>query len=323
MLLNSEDFKKTVNVTKAFSFSRIRTHVRKIERLEIKPILGEELYEELQTYYEGTEHDNAESNSLLEIIHEIEANLAMWLHADMGNVIINDSGFQIQHSGDMKSAFQWQVANAQRGFMNTGFDAIDDLIDFLEKNADSFPTWETSEASTISRSLVVNTAKEFSQYIKISRRMYVLMLPYIARVERKFLKTTLGEEFYNEIKEGIKENAPNIENLALMPIINEFVTAQSYSMAILDLPSKVDERGVQLYNTAFSGNFDGLQPSDLDRIHGLHSRNQQIATDARAELIKFLNQNIDNYPLFIHSENYESEDDDEEIDLTTQSVIVL
>jgi hypothetical protein len=313
MLINNEDFQKSVKVSGAFEFSQVETEINSVQRNVIKFHLGATLHDELETAYAAVPTED--QTKLLNLIHPVLSRLSLWMATDILNVHITDNGFQSSHSGDMKPAFEWQVRNAKNTLRKTGFSALEELLAFLEENQDTYPDWESSEASNNSRDLIINSAKAFSDFVTVDRNVFALICPLQKRIMRVTIKELLGTDLYDDIMTDIKTGAPNPDNLVLMEDLSVIAAHASYAEALEDLPVIVDGEGVHFFNSAFSGNFSGKEPGDKSYIHQLVSKNKGIAKSAYENLVCFLNENTDTYPLFLTSGNYTApvaEDDEEE-----------
>lgn len=321
ILINSSDFHDISNVSGAFQFDKLVTHIRSIERNLIKPYLGSTLYAALVAAYdEGNGNPTEDQQNLIDLIQPIETHLAMWMASDQLNVDITDKGFQASHSGDKKPAFEWQFRNAKASFRKTGFSAVEDLLEFLEENQDTYPDWESSEASNKNRDLIINSAKEFSEYVTVDRSMFTLLRPFQLRQMRTAIKSLLGADLYADILEDIKLDAPSPDNLKLMDDIKIITAHLTYADALSDLPVTTDEEGVHFFNNAFSGNFSGKETADKTYLSSLIDKHNRIASRSFDELVCYLNENVATYPLFETSSNYtppaseETEEEDDESD---------
>lgn len=112
-------------------------------RLFIIPLFGEELSEKFQNIYD----DPAAGPSDLLLLEECQraiANLAFWYNYTELNIRITDQGFQRQEAENFKSTYKYQEDQLRAAFKNKGFNAIDRMIDFLDKHKADFPEYEKS-----------------------------------------------------------------------------------------------------------------------------------------------------------------------------------
>ncbi len=318
MLLNDEHFRNFVRISKSFSFSNATPHILKVENTVIRPYIGDTLYSMLDTAYDGGDgYDtmSAEELDLLAHAQPVIANLAMWLLTPLLNVQINDSGIQASHTDTLKPAFDWQVKKYEKAIMNTGFDALEALILFLEEMQAIYPDWESSLASNKSRDLFINGATEFDKYISInsSRRLFTLFKPSLSRIERDLIKGILGAALYNEIKSEILTDSLSANNQLLLEDLQLIQGHSGYAQALMDLSVIVDEQGIHLLENDFSNNVDRLGPAESAKVNSLINLHQGYSRTAQDRLVAFLQENAGTYPLFEESEYYidpESEDED-------------
>lgn len=323
MLINSSDFHKSINVSGSFDFDKLITSIKSIERSLLIPYLGQDLYDDLNTAYQA--QPSASQQTLLDLIHPILAYLSVWKSADILNVDITAKGFQANHSSDKKPAFEWQVRNAKSNLRKLGYAALEELLIFLEENEDKYPAWESSQASDNNRDLIIKTAKEFSESIRIDRSMFQLLRPYQLRIQRNLIRSLLGKELYMDIMESIRLDAPTPEHAAILPDMKNIVAHSVYADALVDLPVIVDEEGIHFFSNAFSGNFSGKETADKSYLNTMISKHERISSRYADELTAFLNENILDYPLFVNSTSYENPDDDidDDIDETALGIIHL
>lgn len=313
LLLNDTDFKDQIKSAKSLKFDPIMTHVNTAQRAILIPLLGKDLFDDLfSEYIKVMPVLTDPEKELLTYIHPVLANLAMFKYAPAGNIIWTDSGAQIRHSGDLKSAFQWQIKEAQKHFLTTGYDAIDLLLTFLDENAADFIDYEISR----NRTRIINTAADFSKYVNIRRFEFERLLPVSDRNERNIITKYLGKPLYDNIKANIAANDLTLAQKAVMTELQALLAHITYATGLVDLAPIVDEDGVHFYNNAFSGNFDGkeaVQPEYLNRLIRQHKHHADQAAD---NLVKFLNDNAADYPLFEHSEFYEGGESEDYADNT-------
>ena len=72
--------------------------------------------------------------------------MAFFYNFDALQLRITDQGFQRQGSEDWQQAFKYQEDRLRDGFRTKGFNAIDEMLDFLDENVSTFTQYEESTA---------------------------------------------------------------------------------------------------------------------------------------------------------------------------------
>lgn len=311
MLLNEADLKLAVPISSNFEYSRLEPDIRRAQLKYLKPILGTDLTADLDGKYEGG-ITNADEDELIKYIQPALGHLAMWLYVPKGNVYVGDNGIQAVHSGDSKPAFEWQKRDFENSMLQNGFDALDELIEYLESVANTdFPDWLLSEGCTLVRSNFVNTARRFTDFVpkvKSSRFLFSYIKPILSRLEKPLIMSLTGKAQYDELKDEIKADSLTANNLELMAYIEPAVAHAAWASALYELGLQVDGEGVHLMNNTFSGTVQARQAAETDRLRVVKEHHEQVSADYLEQLKEYLVANVDTYPLFKAGESYDSED---------------
>ena len=308
MLLNETDFKAQLPVSVNISWGKISPDSRRAGLKYIKPILGKDLFSILEAAYESDTLD-ADQEALMDYIKPAHAHLAAWLSVPKTNITHGNQGVQSSHSGDSKPAFEWQVEDYEESLLQNGFDALDELIEYLESVADTdFPDWLDSEGCTLVRSNVINSAAVFTQYVpklKGSRYLFVYLRSILSRVERVIIPAVTDKALYNEIKSQILTNTLSAANLELMPYVQEAVAHRAWAEAMTELNFSTDGEGVYLLNNTFAGTVKAKQFAELERVESIKHHHLQISEEQTKLLFDYLVENVDSYPLFEDGSTYD------------------
>jgi len=311
MLINETDFKAAIPIASNFEFDRLRPDIRRAQLKYLKPILGKDLESVLDGAYEADDLTEDEQ-ALIDFIHPALAHLALWLYIPKGNVYVGDQGLQSSFSGDSKPAFEWQKQDFENSMRQNGFDALDELIEYLESVADTdFPDWLTSEGCTLVRSNFVNTAKAFTEQIpkmKGSRYLFMYIRPIMSRIEKQLIESVTGPTLFAELKDEIKADDVSEANEALLAYIVPAVCHGTWASALVELSMQLDAEGVHLLNNTFAGTVRGKQPADSDRLLLVRNEHAQICAEQKNLLYEYLVAHVADYPLFVADGPYDADD---------------
>src|SRR5690606_14502654 len=217
-------------------------------------------------------------------------------------------------------AFQWQIKDAQKTFMHSGFAAIEPIYEYLELKKDMFTAWASSSAYSIFKESFVNTAKDFTSYVglmKNSRRMFLALKPAIAKVENFHVKPILGDTLFAEIKTQIFSGTISDKNKVLLNYIKPAVCHFAFASAITDNVVVADEKGITVYNTNAVHSVDAVQPAHANHLSNLQCNNESDAKAYLGLLFNYLQKYSANYPLYTPPAT------GAEFDNSTSSIFVL
>jgi hypothetical protein len=286
--------------------------MRVAERQRIRPVLGPALYNELSALSDAelatALADPADvTGGLLRLVQEAVANLATLDYLVVNQVQISDIGIRLQVD---KTAFQWQINDLKAYFRRKGYNALEEVLGYLEEHVDDFPAWASSLAAVQSRELFIATAAEFTRHYDIagSRLTYVALLPTLRKAERFTLEARLGEEYFDELKLQLATSTLTTENAVLL---NRFLRP---ALAHLVVAKAIPEVGLSFNGAALELNvyrFDDANQKEADAsLDSLITQKvAQAAADAQVYLTKmrnYLNANasLTNYATYFNSKAY-------------------
>lgn len=182
---NIEDIQEYISVNISSDFLNIKESVRKVTRKYLYRAISKKQYEKLIEELEKEEVSEL-YQELADYCKRIVANFAYAHFIPQIQVQVSDSGIQIVSTGNKKTAFQWQINDLQRNYIQNGYDAIEEVLEFLTENFKEFPIWHESEAFTEATNCLINNAKTFNKYVFIheNRLLFTEMKPLLQRVER-------------------------------------------------------------------------------------------------------------------------------------------
>ena len=152
---NGKELKAVMKVNTAISFDMMEAPLRNAFRQYLVPLLGDAMVGEVVEIYKfGPNPDVLEQNTegaterekldsrLLEICKRANANLAFWNDFDEISMRITDAGFQRQKSDNGESfqqVYKYQEDNLRASLRNKGFNALDELLEFLYAHIADYP----------------------------------------------------------------------------------------------------------------------------------------------------------------------------------------
>jgi hypothetical protein len=233
LIATIEDFKKHVALNASTDdntyFDQLLPDLLLAEEDYLRPALGAEFYDEL---LEAPASEAADR--LRYLLASSLANLTMVSYVDFAQVQISGSGVQIISTEREKTAFQWQINALKASYSRKGNNGLEKALAYLESHADDFPTWATSDTAKNARGYFITSAATFSEHYNISnaRLTFQALGSLLRKTERFRLEPTLGIEFFDELKQQLRDGALTAENEKLIenylrPALAHLVMAQA------------------------------------------------------------------------------------------------
>jgi hypothetical protein len=301
---NFEDVKEFISVNLNFDFMDIKPSIRQAERVYILPAIGKEFYKVLNDAYNSDEPIDEKLQEALALIQEALAQYAYFVYIAIGSVEIGNAGILETSASGVTPARQWVVSDLKESLLKAGDVALDAALEFLEENKDDYPDWSDSDFFTLANDLFLNSANELSQFVNIqnSRRTFLALRPYIAKAERFFIKPTIGESLFNEIKDQLKGELSEANEIILKRFIQPATAQFAICKAIPELLLKVSADGIRV-KSVNNGITQKANGSDT-QLSELYKSLYWDANSDLTSLKEYLTKHIEDYPLYMESKNY-------------------
>jgi len=301
---NVNEIKSILPIGVGNDFNRLKPHIENAENKYIRPLLGFDICNELQEFYR-TEYpqeptgDEILRKQLLEKIQFATIHLAFFVGFDFLNISVTDAGFQRIETERTKGLYKYQEDSLKAFFSETGYNALDDILVFLETNIDSFENFLTSENFTkLITSFLPNTkvVEAIPFNIHGSRLIFLALQPAIAYIEDTAIRPILGETIYTEVKEEMAKEEVDVNVRLLLDYIRKPLIYLASSMLM-------EETGATLYEKGlfFAKNEDQQRakvvkgPSTAESISLLVTRNRLIGNNYLEMLKNHLVANWEGY----------------------------
>jgi hypothetical protein len=297
------ELKAHVRITESFNMDDIRHHIRTVEEDYLIPAISQNQYDDLLAAYEASIAEtptplSADNKKLLEKCRDVIAPIAMYYFTPDAPFISGQTGMMVPEQDDKRTAEKWMIDRAMFASYKRGLKAIDRLLEYLEKNIDTFILWAESDSYTIYKQGFINSVKQFEKFVRIgnSRRTFLALQPIMDRIEENRIQSAISPDLYDAIKEQILDDDLTPENKKLLYKIQSAVANLTIAEGIMQLPLIVDEEGIIL-----SEDPRAMTP---EQKLMLTKNRQQLGENDMADLQDFLYKNADNYPLFKESTSY-------------------
>jgi hypothetical protein len=304
---------KTINEVKdvlpvgaANNYARLKPHFEAAELAFIKPLLGTSMYDELQEFYDdyepaeppgdelSEEHTEAISDTvaLLKKVQHAISHLAYFLGFDLLNIQVSDMGFKRSESETAKTLFKYQEDNLRDFFKTTGFNALDNILLFLEENISSFGEFASAPNYTVLKTSFIPNTSVFNDIVFIhnSRIIFLRLIPHMRFVEDTILRPALTETVYASVKSGMVATPVPVLVTSTLAYLRPALAHFSAAMLMEESGADMSDRGLFFQATmATAPDNRQITPAASERIALLVARSRQMGNHYLTELKAFLN----------------------------------
>ncbi|MDM1378161.1 DUF6712 family protein [Myroides marinus] len=238
MILSNQDLQKYISISPNFDFKPFLIHIPKALRTYVKRYVGN-LYQELEKAESEVEHTDIKTQAK-ELIDTAVANFAFYLYTPYISVSMDSSGLYIVKTDKRDPISNNQLNDIRRELLRSGHEAMDELLELLEVNADVFPYWH-NHYSTIYRDSLVYSTSEFNKYFNImnSRQTFLSLKPSIINIEDKVVKTSFTADYIESLKDTVTGVNKQVKEYLQKAIVHGTI-AKVYSEGVYEItPSSI------------------------------------------------------------------------------------
>ncbi len=207
-----DDLKNHIAIDFIAGFEILEFAIEDREQELCDKYIGEALWANLVKEYNdslsasSSEAVNAYTKALW-FCQRIVANYALLDYIPEGQLDISENGIRITTTENKKQAFDWQIKQLSAKYLAAASRNIENLIFHLNKNIDKFSDWTSSPVYVSIKKNLVNSVSQFNEYTskKISHILFYELNPVISYVEDFYIRSILGDEFFDEIQERVKD----------------------------------------------------------------------------------------------------------------------
>ncbi len=288
------------------SFASFSSFIKDAEEKYIVPLIGESLYTEINTWYNTAPLvTNAEKSSLLA---QLQRPLTFYTLLEAGPSMLLDMGDEGIMEGSVDNANaprQWTVKNLMEYLSANADTFAESVLQFLEKKATDYPTWNGSDFRKEARSLFISSGKMWKDAgadIDQPHRFFLNRINSIKRVEDTIIQDIIGTELQDALRQKLKDGNPTEAETKLIEKIRPVVAYHALADSIPRVSFTISSSGVRILNE-----HDGITQKNLagnDVISARVQDNLSLAKRYEQTLRKFLIDNKSDYPLWPVPETY-------------------
>jgi chemotaxis protein CheY-P-specific phosphatase CheC len=306
------DFEKYVPISTQLDpdFVKLPPQIEISEQKYIIKEIGKTLYLELVSQYEDEIFENESTKTATFLLQKAIANFTIALFIPKHKVQIDANGVRVTNSDERQDAKPYDTYEAIRSYERDGWIALEEALEFIEINSRDFPTWTASPESTIFSNSFIKTTFDFEAVtgMQISRRLFKKIKPYITTYERDSVKSKTGKELFDELINQMVSNSVTELNKQLIEPIRYVVAHGALARAISMAAVELNDEGLTVAAPTSTTNMVKPRASASDRsMENIVATCNEVFTEQIGILVKTLQDNADDYPLFKDSSAYKAE----------------
>jgi hypothetical protein len=292
ILETTADLKKYVSLAQSFEFADFEPYITKAVNAYTKKYVGD-LHIFLADEAGSPDTAFEVKNEAREHLRNAISNFGIFIYFPFMSVMLDSSG-ATEVKNDQRQVVSWQRENdMRREMLRSGHEAMDYLLEILEKNPAVFVDW-TAEFGTINNELLVKNTATFDKYYSIfnSRQTFLALQPSIRQVEDQYLKTLVCPELLEHLKTDVSGIANEVK-IEFQKAIVAFTIAKVANEGLFLL----DENGLRVnFQTFVDGRKESVSyGKTADQVSNLVNKQINNGSQYLAMAKELIETNIDQF----------------------------
>lgn len=295
-------------LNKNTDWETIQPFIRQATRLYVVKWIGQEMYDKVATLYDSGS-PNAVQSEFIERLQDAVAWYTMYLAMPQLNVVTGDMG--VGQNRDTQGTFdrtsQWAYKQAMWSIIQQADQFLDKALEYADEQVAEANTWFDEYADSTAwtqKYPYFRSTASLQEHIDIrdSRRAYLSMVKYSGTAFDKNLLAILGKEQHDELVEQIRGESLTEENQSLLEKVQKSLAYYTLAEALPHMRVVLDGDGVKVVSS--TDFYDRTSEATDEMIVDLRAKSLENARMYRAELNKFLYENVEDYPTWAASDRY-------------------
>ena len=289
------------------TFEKVKPILIESDETHIRQVIGDDFYDELQAAYDA----DTMSAAQIAIILLLRKASAFFCYAEASKSFatqLSDLGPTevIDSEGPSSAPRQWVQASAISTAFKKGHRRLEDALKYLEKHADNYPTWQSSDAFTRNYELFFRSGGELADFLPLdncARIAYLRMRPGIQEAERRYIRPVIGAELFAELKSAIKLDELSELQKEAVYYIRWALSKWAVRCALPFLRLEISTSG--LIEPGFDNGINKKPAASEPAVQSMWVSAQEAGEAFLFELKTFLDANADNFPTYKASHQYQ------------------
>jgi hypothetical protein len=265
---------EVVPVTKEFVATEFAASTRQMEGRFIVPILGKELYGNLNTALDNATEEAPLSETEAELIRLcriVTNNIGMVSYLKVNQAKIGNGSAREATNENQRPARLAILAEQQDELLAAGFEGLEMLLQYLElpETVTAFPELDSNQYWKDVRQLFVWNAGLFSKWCSIDNNRWTFMqlVPWLQFVEKTSLIAQLGKTFMASFRAKVKAGTTLTDpEKELLEGIEIACSNLAMAKGLVRLSVNIGSTGVTVYRTYTNESVKAMDPAELVRL---------------------------------------------------------
>lgn len=288
----TEELREHIAISSNFEFDDIKPSLKQAGRKRVIPVIGKALAAEMETFYaEGSpDVEDADKYPLLLLLQEAVANFGLEAYIPEGNVTISGQGITTEQNEHSKPADWGRIKDLTRKHLQSGEDALEAIIDFLETNG-NITEWNDSDERKRLKNFFISSADQFRKYYSNLGQGHLTFRSLMAEmqtVQSMYLEPTLGAEFLKTLKDisGAEGEELQAQEYARFALANLTISRACRSQLFHFTADGFRKRLV----TTFNSMIDKLSDTSLSELNRMEAATAKTGNAYLQKLVDYLNE---------------------------------
>jgi hypothetical protein len=196
-----------------------QTYFRRAEFQLLRPWLGQAVLDELHAA--GDAPEDGDVATLLQLLRQALATYGHRLAAGGGSLVLTGNGPRRMSTDNQKPVTGRELADYLAELDRQAYAELDEVLVFLEEHPATFPTWHSSNFSTIWTGHFFATADQLGRYTTgdVSRIMFRNLQPKLRQAELRYIRPLLGPD----LLERLLQEQDLVEHSELVDLVRQAV----------------------------------------------------------------------------------------------------
>ncbi|MDH7463968.1 hypothetical protein QEG73_21885 [Chitinophagaceae bacterium 26-R-25] len=278
--------------------------VESAEETYFIPLLGNELYEQIQAAYDGNSL-NPDQTKLLSKIQKPLAAIAFYDELAIIHGKITEAGVRRTTTDSMPAAYRWEFESVKDYLSNRYYQGIESMLKFLESNKDKFPVWVDGSGYKRRTRYLLKDPIEYSDNYMLQHpyQTYNSLLGVMGDVESIYINPSIGKAFFDSLKALV---TPSDDEKFVIEKLKKSIAHFCIKHAVEKLPVEISDAGFTVKNGTVDSKDAGKDPANGDQLNLLMQACDRDGNTYLTAAIDYLNATASEsaFTIFFESDFY-------------------
>jgi hypothetical protein len=304
LITNISQLRAASSISISNTLANWQPYISEAEETFILPVVGEDLYQEMEDAANGSGSSVSTYEDLLTKTRKALALYALCLGTDEMVLSVSAAGIQRVVSDTHKPASEFEILNLKESWMQRAHRQIDLMLKYLDEHRETFPSYVP-----VDHDLLITNAADFTKYVDInaSRRVFLMFKPIMASVEKKYIRPTLSSEYYDELKAAIGgSSALSDDDQAVVDLVKPALAHLTMVRALQEITTDILNWGAFVHSWSTFKSMRRMDDANKERVSAMLEANQRDADAELKELQEYLDNNASatKYAAYFNSSRY-------------------